>query len=209
MELALLLLTVAGGLGGLFLLLRAQLRNQKLAEAADAPGAEGCVACGGRELVELAPQAHRCKTCGFESGDGLAAWKKSARIEAAKKLSPEQLKLSALGDLRQARTQLLAAEAMFGVARERLYATIANPGGMGAFDEVGQEFSRVMRELHEARALAESAAIKLDAPELSRALPELSAADFNTRYDLSAFDKAGALMNELRVQVDRALSRHE
>lgn len=208
MDLALLVLVVGGGLGALGLLLHTVLKSQKLAEAADAPSSgETCVACGGRALIELATDAYRCKTCGFEGGSGLAAWKKSARIEAAQKMAPDLKKASALKDLRHARTQLLTADGLYTAAREQLYATVANPGG--GFDDVRREFSRLMTELEEARAFAESAAIKLEEPELSRALPQVSAADFAASSDLTAFDRAGALLSALKDRVDRALDRHE
>jgi hypothetical protein len=76
-------------------------------------GVERCVACESRNLTVLAPGAYLCDDCGYEGGDGYAAYQQEQRFRAFDALDKEERHAGARGDLLEARRLLLAAKGSF------------------------------------------------------------------------------------------------
>lgn len=71
----------------------------------DSPG-DRCTACDGTKVVLIAPQAYRCNACGFEGGDGWAAYKEQQRHAKFAAMDPAARRASARDDLHEARRLL-------------------------------------------------------------------------------------------------------
>jgi len=91
--------------------------NDRKRAAAMKQKTTGCVACDSKNVDELAPDAYRCPDCGYEGGDGYAAyqadlWMKEAdALDAAtKRARARELLTSAEADLAIARDQTVRAD---------------------------------------------------------------------------------------------------
>ncbi len=74
-----------------------------------------CAACNSAELDPVAAKVYQCRTCGYQGGEGLAAWIWQRELDAAQKLpGPERRKQAVLA-LREVQTTLLA---LAGTLRE-------------------------------------------------------------------------------------------
>ncbi len=71
-----------------------------------------CVACDSADVTELAPQTYRCNECGYEGGDGFAAWQDMKTRAAYDDWSVAQLREHAAAQLNEARSALVAVEGL-------------------------------------------------------------------------------------------------
>ena len=85
------------------------VRTQRMNEALRS-GSSGdqCTACDSRNVQQLAPGTYRCNDCGYEGGDGYAAYKEGERAAKFANLSPEQVHEQARSKLLNARSLLLS-----------------------------------------------------------------------------------------------------
>ena len=67
-----------------------------------------CVACQGIELIELAPGAYRCSSCGYEGGSGYAAYYEGKNLTAMARLDEDELRRRALEELESLRLMVVA-----------------------------------------------------------------------------------------------------
>src|SRR5690606_19751439 len=105
-------------------------------------GSDVCVACGGTAVSTFAPECHRCDTCRFVWGDGLAARaaaERSARIQA---LSPAERVSFALRELGEADARLEAAAVALEHAGNQLGLDMLAGGGWAR----GDMYSRARNE---------------------------------------------------------------
>ncbi len=70
---------------------------------------DSCIACDATDLAELAPGAYRCVPCGYEGGDGYAAYVEDNERARLRELDAAELKARAIKQLTDARFTLLAA----------------------------------------------------------------------------------------------------
>lgn len=92
-----------------------KLRRMRLAESEPLP-CDVCLACGEREVEEIAPQVVRCLACGFVGGQGMAAWQRKRREEELVALAPEARTALAREKLREAQDTLDTAEQLLNQA---------------------------------------------------------------------------------------------
>jgi hypothetical protein len=71
-----------------------------------------CVACHSVDLTKLVPAVYRCNKCGFEGGSGLVAYRRAERLARIDAMDPSARYESAIGDLRESRLALLAADGL-------------------------------------------------------------------------------------------------
>src|SRR5690606_35857273 len=79
--------------------------NQAMRESSTG---ESCIACNAKNVKLIAPAAYQCNACGYEGGDGWAAYKQAKREASFKQMSPAERRESAKQDLLEARTLLLS-----------------------------------------------------------------------------------------------------
>ena len=72
-------------------------------------GEGACIACEATDLTELAPQTYLCNVCGYEGGDGHAAYLEDRERVKLRELDVSELKKRAIKLLQDARFTLLAA----------------------------------------------------------------------------------------------------
>jgi hypothetical protein len=156
--------------------LRDWLRGVFGGSDADADADASCLSCNSTDLESLAPDAYRCGTCGYEGGDGLAAWIAERKRSEIAAMSPEQRSALARENLSAARNVLVGAAHIDG---DSLYQnrpeTILPPEvhlalglELNAGAERIAEEERIagarFRELMESERLLEQAALALAEP---------------------------------------------
>lgn len=128
-------LAVAGAFA-LFFALRSALRmaaaRRWRERATDTPPEGGrCSACDSEELEVLAPYAYRCLACGYEGGNGYAAWQAAQRRAEYARLDGPARRALATELVETAHRELEASRAASRDARE-LLAADQRPHGPGA-----------------------------------------------------------------------------
>ena len=73
----------------------------------DAGGAQSCISCDSKDVAEIAPSAYRCNMCGYEGGDGYAAFQSQQQISRLANRSEDELRVRALDELEQCRLMLV------------------------------------------------------------------------------------------------------
>ncbi|MFT6376977.1 MAG: hypothetical protein ACJARS_003637 [bacterium] len=73
-----------------------------------------CVACESADVATLAPLAYRCNVCGYEGGDGYAAWQDTKTRAAYDSWKVSQLREHANAQLNEARSALVAVDGLRG-----------------------------------------------------------------------------------------------
>jgi len=139
-----------------------------------------CLSCDATDVTELAPDAYRCNVCGYEGGDGYAAWQAQQNVAALAGQSEDALRARAIEELEAVRLMLVgvggevqpsALDQAAGMSRgieiaDGVTLTIGSggaPGGggqMGAFAQMeAEEAARLAQQrrmdLLEARAAAQ------------------------------------------------------
>lgn len=147
------------------------VRGLRLRRALRAPQRlDRCVACDGADVEPIAEGAYRCRTCGHEGGDGLAAYRRALRHAAFAAMPADARRASAGRDLLAARTLVLSALGDLHEARRLANLDLLDLGSntYGGVDGEGHEKQRAITAsvglLLEAREHADDAAFKLQRP---------------------------------------------
>lgn len=107
-------------------LIRANKMNRAMNAAGDA---SRCTACESTEVMQLAAAAYRCLSCGYEGGDGYAAYKTQQRAAKFAELPEEERRGQAKRKLENARHLLLSG---IGDANHALTASALDIVGVGS-----------------------------------------------------------------------------
>jgi len=149
-----------------------QARKMKRAVAASDGPSERCVACDGDDLTVVADDVYRCNTCGYEGGDGLAAYLEGQERAQVLAMAPEARRAAARRHLEGARSMLLGAEGTMKSADGWSKLDIVGLGGASSMGGAGEGGQRKHTELQ--AVLAEMLTAKRD---IDRALFELHGDD--------------------------------
>ncbi|PKN55516.1 MAG: hypothetical protein CVU56_20935 [Deltaproteobacteria bacterium HGW-Deltaproteobacteria-14] len=123
-------------------------------------GDDSCVACGSSALTALADGVYRCDECGYEGGDGFAAWRTERDKEALRELSPSALRARAVKALEGARLTLVAAAGGAEGGSDSGWKFTLSVGDGAALANVdAQEAARMARERRAGVAKARSEAL--------------------------------------------------
>jgi hypothetical protein len=132
-----------------------------------------CVACDSADVTELAPLTYRCNECGYEGGDGFAAWQDMKTRAGYDDWSVAQLREHAAAQLNEARGALVGVEGLnappmssTGVYTEVAGVTLSIGGGSMAQTNIElAEQINADKEVALARAVAglHAATLTLDA----------------------------------------------
>lgn len=119
-----------------------------------------CVSCASKDLETIAPEAYRCRACGYEGGVGLVALQDAAADARVDGLSPEHRKREAIADLADAKSVLLA---VTGTMQSVLSLSRRDIVGFGtdAGREKQQAFIGALGEMQRAQNSVKAAARKL------------------------------------------------
>ena len=128
------------------------------AEIAD----DECVACGSKDLEELAPRAYRCLQCGYEGGSGLAEAHEAAARRELDELDPDQKRRKARALVDDARSLLTSARGTLDGAVIASVHDIVGIGGdpsgiAGEGSEKQQLMQRALQDTEQARRSLEDA----------------------------------------------------
>ena len=115
----------------------AAIRNRRMNRAmSEEIAGDVCIACNGRNLEELGPEAYRCNDCGYEGGPGQAQLMESERQRAFEEMSPLMRIQSAREDLRFAQSLL---QASIGTLESSRQTAVRDLVGIGALTGLGGE----------------------------------------------------------------------
>lgn len=107
--------------------------GEKKEEAAGGLGT--CIACDGSDLAELAPQAYRCNTCGYEGGDGFAEYKANQAVASLEEKPEAALRELALEQLESVRLMVV------GVGGEVKKKLLAKAAGLSQGVEIAENLT--------------------------------------------------------------------
>ncbi len=122
-----------------------------------------CIACESRDVEELGKDAYRCRACGYEGGDGYAAYQRGLARKAFETWPLDKRKDEAIKDLKEAKGLLLSAQ---GYAAELDITVNATEEDSGDRSNLLTAMESAERFYLEAQLLVSRAGNKLGRPDL-------------------------------------------